>query len=340
MLWLILGLVFYCEPETVLVFTQKEHPDFKLFHYLDRYEELDEYGKKRMMSGGAEWIYDLYANDDGTYVFTTEYPSQMVILHNDRVIATLPDADVSYFGCVGVAFLGDYVYIAGRIRTKTLYRVRIPTGEVDTIRGILTGGFVRTDHKNRYILLGGIPEDIAKKLKVSPYRHITAYTEDLKPVAVLFGGQNTMSAEYAYVVSGPRKEERKLIILKGRWEDKGFIKVIRMEKFKEIGAREIVHKEPDSYLGILGMDKDGNVYIEECDKEDENAGYMHYRVSPEGVVTGAINANLKEFFYKEGVLSCISPGGNYYILFIDGSKGDWKLVVVRWSKEQFDSFCE
>jgi len=340
MFWLVLGLLFYCEPDTVLVFTQKEHPDFKLFHYLDRYEELDEYGKERMISGGAAWIGDLYANDDGTYVFTTEYPAQLVIMHNGRVIATLPDAIVSYFGRVGVAFLGDYVYIAGRIRTKTLYRVRIPTGEVDTIRGILTGGFVRTDQKNRYILLGGIPEDIAKKLGVSPYRHITVYTEDLKPVAVLFGGQNTMSAEYAYVISGFRRGQQKLIILKSRVEDKGFIKVIRIEKYREMGVREIVRKEPDSHLGILGMDRNGNVYIDECIKEDPSTGYMHYRVNPEGVVTGAINAKLREFFHKKGSLSSISPGGNYYVLFIDGSKGDWRLVVVRWTREQFDSFCQ
>jgi len=338
MFWLVLGLLFYCEPDTVLVFTQKEHPDFKLFHYLDRYEELDEYGKKRMISGGAAWIYDLYANDDGTYVFTTEYPAQLVIMHNGRVIATLPYAIVSYFGRVGVAFLGDYVYIAGRIRTKTLYRVRIPTGEVDTIKGILTGGFVRTDQKNRYILLGGIPEDIAKKLGVSPYRHITVYTEDLKPVAVLFGGQNTMSAEVAFAFD---YSDKKAIVLRPVWEDKGFIKVCRMRKAAEFAVKEaecskILFGYP------LGVDKYNNFYIPGyCEKQDPDARYV-YRISPVGGVTGKIKYKFRKFMGEAFVDKrfAISPGGNYYVLFIDGSKGDWRLVVVRWTKEQFDSFCQ
>jgi len=339
MFWLIIGMFAFCKPDTVLIYAQKDHPDFKLFSYLDRFVDLDIQGKRKMIGGGQAWLYGLYVNDDGTYVFGTGYPEEVYVIHGGEVIAQLPDKYVSYFGGVWAAFLGDCVYIAGRPLAKTLFRVHIPTGEIDTIKGILTGGFVKTDQRHGYIILGGIPEDIAKKLHSSPYRHLTAYNEDLEPVAVIFGGQDMMTFDYTF-----RFSETWLDIQKLHEEgEKGGVKIIRFRTAIKKPFDAILHKENSdcSPAPYLEMDKYNNLYVYEVENDGLGPGKRIYRINPYGILSGMIYIDHKNLEVGQmGVIDGTSPGGSYYMMRIEGQKGNWRLVVLKWDKKKFDDFCK
>ncbi len=335
MLFLIAFFIFsYCPPDTVLIFREEEHPEMKMFEFMDRYESLDEMGKMRMMSGGAAWGYEFFANDDGTYAFAAEYPAVEYILHNNHIMAILPHAILSHFGGhIGVAFMGNYAYFAGRMGSKKLYRVEIPSGKVDTFYNIRTGGFVFADHTHRYLLLGGVPDDIAKKLNIPPESHTTIYTEDLKPVGVLYGGRFPMSSEVTYAFGS------KVTVYKPTIEDKGFIKVYRMQPYKVVDTKKWFYNI-DGFFWPLGMDKYNNLYLPATTSLDKSAVYI-LRITPEGDLTGWIKINRYSTRGEWGVDKdmSVSPGGSVYRIRIDGKKGHLRIVILKWDKEKFNHLC-